>query len=296
MPQDALRSQLSESDRRLLHSLKWPHPVCPAASVDVTVVVLTRARPSQLRRALLSIANQRSIVVDVLVVVDDCAATRHALEAVPHSFGAVHDLHVLAEPRGVGERSGPGRVARLRQLAANSVSTRWLTFLDDDNVISPDHCYSLLRTVELHRSIAAHSWRSLRSSTGEPFLLDGRHPWSKDEERAAEIFRRYERAGIYRRRSSIVRDQVVPYCRELSMVDTSEWIFASSFIKDVDWCQRYTREDWIEARAEDNKLLDAIVATGEEVPATRRPTLHYYLGGYSNNPKNDGAALESWVR
>lgn len=267
-------------------------PICRA---DMTVVVLTRRRQRPLGRALCSLARQRGVALDVLVIVDDCELTVDYLVHLPPAFGAIRSLHVVHDTREPGEASGPGRVARLRQWAVGLVTSTWLTFLDDDNVVEPDHCLSLLRCAMDGDASAAHSWRSLWSHDGQPFRLDGHHPWCRDRARARDIFDRYEAAGIYRRHSHIVKDQVVPRRRHLSMVDTSEWIFDAAFLRRFDWCQDYTVDDWEDARTEDNKLLDEIVDLGHAVPSTHRPTLRYFLGGYSNDPTHEAAAQAGWL-
>ena len=267
----------------------------PKTVGDLTVVVLTRDRRDLLRRALLSISQQKSVCIDVLVMVDDCQDTRDMLDALPRRFGAVNRMLVSFERRLEHERSGPARVARLREAAIAAVETEWMAFLDDDNTVLPHHCGTLLNTARSFSTPAAHSWRSLWTQKGEPYRLDGHHPWTHDRARSQAIYRGYEKAGIYTRHSSIVRDRVTPRRRDLSMVDTSEWIFSTSFIRQFEWCQQYTRDDWLDARAEDNKLLDQIVELGKHVPSTCKATLQYFFGGYSNNPLSEAASIGSWL-
>ena len=109
------------------------------------------------------------------------------------------------------------------------------------------------------------------------------------------MFVEYEEAGIYRRHTNIVADQVVPLHRERSMVDTSEWLFSAALLRSIGFVADYSRGDWITCRTEDSKLLDRIVESGISVPSTRRPTLRYFLGGYSNNWACDGASIEGWL-
>jgi hypothetical protein len=108
------------------------------------------------------------------------------------------------------------------------------------------------------------------------------------------MFQNYQAAGIYRVNSNIVSDQVVPYRRDISMVDTSEWLFQTAFLRELGFDVEYSYNDWLMSRTEDSKLLDKIVALGISVPSTRKPTLRYYLGGYSNAWNADGAQSAGW--
>ncbi len=267
----------------------------PVAESDLTVIVLTRRRMHLLGRALRSLAAQRDMALTAIVVVDECQPSVEYLEALPSSFGAIRSLgwvHVRREP---GERSGPGRIALLRETAVSQVATSWSAFLDDDNVLETEHFPTLLQCAVHNPAPAAHSWRSLWTRDGRPYRLSGRHPWCRDPHAASRLLAQYEAAGIYRRHSHIVRDQVVPHCRSRSMVDTSEWILRTAFLIEMGFCQEYTVEDWHLGRTEDSKLLDQLVERGIPIPSTCRPTLRYYLGGYSNNPSHEAAALAGWL-
>jgi hypothetical protein len=79
------------------------------------------------------------------------------------------------------------------------------------------------------------------------------------------------------------------------MVDTSEWLFATSFLRTLEFCEEYCVDDWENGRAEDSKLLDQIVDRAIDVPCTKRATLRYALGGYSNEWRHDGARVDDWL-
>jgi hypothetical protein len=78
------------------------------------------------------------------------------------------------------------------------------------------------------------------------------------------------------------------------MVDMSEWLFETEFIREVGFVKDYNAEDRESSRAEDSKLLDEIVARHLAIPSTSKPTLRYYMGGYSNDWSSDGAQLRGW--
>jgi hypothetical protein len=71
------------------------------------------------------------------------------------------------------------------------------------------------------------------------------------------------------------------------MVDMSEWLFETGFIRSIGFEENYFSTDQETCWAEDAKLLDEIVARGLRIPSTKEPTLRYYMGGYSNNWANN---------
>jgi hypothetical protein len=152
-----------------------------------------------------------------------------------------------------------------------------------------------LRTHSGPTAPAAHSWRTLWGQNGRPFRLDGVHPWARTPALARELFDAYEAAGVYQRNSNVVRDQVVPGHRERSMVDTSEWLFKTCFARDLEFQRTYSADDWVTSRAEDSKLLDQIVLIGHDIPSTRKPTIRYFMGGYSNAQCGEGTSASEWV-
>lgn len=282
--------------KQLDYGIKRKSDLIGPEDTNVTCIVLTRQRPSLLERALSSLSIQVNVSVDLVIIIDDCYSTADKFKDF-YLTGAIQSMRVYFAERSIQESSGPNRVARLREWAISStVRTTWVAFLDDDNTVSPNHYETLLHCAQQNRSYAAHSWRSLWSPEGEPFHLIDQHPWSRNPDKARELFSQYEAAGIYQRNSHIVRDQVVPRRRELSMVDTSEWLFEITFLQQFKLNFSYTLTDWERSHTEDAKLLDQIVESGISIPSTREPTLQYFLGGYSNNPSSEGATLADWLK
>ena len=130
---------------------------------------------------------------------------------------------------------------------------------------------------------------------GTAFLLKDKHPWCRDPGLARTLFRQYRDVGIYQVGSNIVHDQVVPYRRNVSMVDMSEWVFVTEFIQGIGFAGDYCPDDWKTSRTEDSKLLDRLVEMGLKIPSTEEPTLRYNLGGYSNDWSNEAAQIEGWI-
>jgi hypothetical protein len=261
----------------------------------ITVIVVTRMRPSLLERAIRSLARQQGVQLELIVIIDDCQATASYITSTSLTNGAIETARWFYADRTAAERSGPRRLAGLRERGLVLTETRWCAFFDDDNELEPTHYSSLLECITAHRSPAAHSWRTMWTRDGRPFPLVDRHPWCRDRGEAQRLFEQYRSAGIYRPHSSVVQDQVIPNRRDHSMVDTSEWLFATEFIRAIGFEHDYSQADWLRSRCEDSKLLDEIVRRGTTVPATGRATLRYYLGGYSNTWSEEAAQIEGWV-
>lgn len=262
-------------------------------SVTLTTVIVTRDRVPLLARALRSLTLQNVSMINILVVIDDCKATTQFLESVNSNHYYPHVLKWIYCNRAPTERSGPARVASLRNLALSKIDTEFCCYLDDDNEIEPSHYTRLLECMQ-SGCYAAHSWRTLWSRTGYPFALLDKDPWCRDPEIASNLFKQYRDAGIYQANSNLICDQVVPGQRDQSMVDTSEWLFRTKFLREIGFASKYTAQDWVTTHAEDSKLLDEIVQLGIKVPSTKSPTLRYYMGGYSNEESAEGAAIEGW--
>ena len=262
--------------------------------MDITTIIVTRTRIPMLSRAWKSLAYQNT-AINVIIIIDDCPKTLNYVKGLPTSFRSIKSMFWFYLQRRTEETSGPKRLAQLREAALEYLSTPWCAYLDDDNELEPDHYSSLLICVEKKNLPVVHSWRSLWSRNGQSYNLRNIHPWCRSSIIGKKLFEQYRLAGIYKVNSNIVRDQVVPLNREISMVDMSEWLFKTDFLKKLCFAKTYSTEDWVYSRTEDSKLLDDIVKLGIKVPCNRKATLRYYLGGYSNNWKDKDVALNGWL-
>lgn len=252
------------------------------AALEISTIIITRKRVDLLNRALRSLQAQRIIKTNLLVIIDDCYITENFLKQNNFAAGAVQNARWINIKREASDKDGPSRLATLRNYALQEIKSRWCTFLDDDNEILPMHYCQLLNKILESEVPAVHSWRSLWRLNGKPFYLKNKHPWCRVTELSKKLFSQYRDAGIYRVGSNIIYDLVVPYCREKSMVDMSEWFFETEFIRGIGFVQNYNTEDLLISHTEDAKLLDIIVNMGIIIPSTKLATLKYYMGGYSN--------------
>jgi len=252
----------------------------------VTVITLTRHRPDLVVRAMRSVAAQRTNEsVRHLVLIDDCPATREAL--ADGSTGA--DIRYL--PREPGEVSGPARSSRLRNLGVRLSTDRWIAFLDDDNEWTADHLDSLLACARTTGARAVHSHIRLLNRDGSAYL-EPRWPWARDEAEAREIYQDYVRKGLLVPGSNVVGDR--PGFHD-EPPDTSSWLLERELLAEVPFAEEFSPADAESRIGEDDKLFFALRERGEPIACSRRPTLRYYLGGYSNSPTGRTDATFSWA-
>jgi glycosyltransferase involved in cell wall biosynthesis len=121
----------------------------------VTAVVPTHLRPTTLRQTLRSIAAQRGVDVEIIVVDDaDDKRTHEVASAVP-----ADRLKVIDNPGGTSAASS-------RNAGLAHASGRWVAFCDDDDLWAPDKLR--LQLDELRRSNAI--WSCTGAATVGPDL------------------------------------------------------------------------------------------------------------------------------
>jgi len=153
----------------------------------VTVLIRTKERPSYLRDALRSVANQTYRPIEVVVVEDGPATS----EAVIDEFVGASSLAVKYHPLGV---------SRGRCFAGNEAlrlaSGRFLNFLDDDDLLYPDHVESLVQALLSHnlqyKAAYSASFMVKASYTTEAILPHEFNsffnPYRKDELKTTNLF------------------------------------------------------------------------------------------------------------
>lgn len=254
----------------------------------VTVITLTRHRPHLVQRAIRSVqAQQAQEPVRHLVLVDECPRTMAALEPAGVLPAGVEVRYM---PRGPGEVSGPGRSSRLRNLGVRRSAGPWIAFLDDDNEWTADHLQTLLERARETGVRACYSEVSLLNPDGSPYL-EPRWPWAHTPAEAERLYQEYLAKGICVAGSNVIRDR--PGVFEVP-TDTSSWLLARELLLEVPFAEEFTEDDACNIVGEDDKLFWALVARGEPMVCTARPTLRYYLGGYSNNPHGKTDETFSW--
>jgi glycosyltransferase involved in cell wall biosynthesis len=243
--------------------------------LPISVLTVTR-RTATLPRCLASVTGQdHSGPIEHLIVIDDRPEVRELLENTEQRPGT----EIVYASRGPSDVDGPDRLARLRNLAVQRARHPFIAFLDDDNAWEPDHLSSLAATVIRSGADIAHTERKMFDNDGVPYVLP-EFPWSRDPLLRREIYQTYAELGIVTPGSNVFRDRLrMPY----SCVDLGEWLLPRDFLEKHPFEGTYSTDDWQTIVVEDGKLAEEIKGSGLAVESTHRPTLHYYLGGYSNN-------------
>jgi len=255
----------------------------PGAPPAITVVTLTRRRPELLSRAIKSVRAQAvSASIHHLVLIDDCPLTLQHLDQLDLDNQPRYTISYRLCRRGPTDQSGMARSARLRNLAVTLSSTEWIAILDDDNEFSADHLAMLLDTASATGARAVHSWRRVYCPDGSPFC-EPRDPWTSGQ-RAFDRFAWLAAKAVRTADSNVFRDRCDPVgvSDPVRTVDSSEWLLHRSLFDTVAFDEVYSPEDWENMIGEDDKLQRDLVAHQIAVACSERPTLKYYLGGYSN--------------
>jgi glycosyltransferase involved in cell wall biosynthesis len=240
----------------------------------ITVLTVTR-RPENLPNCIRSVRAQTYHgPIRHLLVVDDNEDCRDVArrEGVP-------DDDVLYQFRGPSETDGPARLAGLRNRAVSTAGDTWIAFLDDDNRWEASHLRSLWAAVVDIGADLAHSQRKIYEADGSPFLR-AEFPWGRDELTRRAVYAYCLVAGIMSPGSNVLRDQMG---MRFTWIDLGEWLFPPGFLQANPFGTTYDAWDWYNISVEDRDLPRAVFNSGMRVAATGQPTLHYFMGGYTNS-------------
>jgi glycosyltransferase involved in cell wall biosynthesis len=255
----------------------------------VTVVTITRNRPDRLLRAAASVAAQEGVHLQHVVVGDDCPALAGSFRAELHRrFPSLVSVNVGPVRDGRTEAYLPSRLGFLRNLGARVGTGKLIAQLDDDNVFRPDHLVTLVRALESRpEAQVAHSWRRLLTPDGQPFVpVDD--PWHPDPARRADSYAYLASLGIFEPGSPVVRDTLMVRGRVIARVDTSEFLVRRGLHERLPWPTDFSRAQQKLGFTEDLVFSHRLVKQRVEVACSERPTLDYYMGGYSNPQGGNG--------
>jgi hypothetical protein len=254
--------------------------------VTVTVVTPTRDRPAALLRAMASVAAQVGVAARHVVVGDACPRLAdpefRARLAAAHASATVLNVTPQSHPD-LPQDYLPARLAYLRNVGISEAAGPYVAHLDDDNAYRPDHLASLVAALDAHEGAeAAYSWRRLLGADGDEFVPAGEDPWHPDRAARAESYERLRRAGIFEPGSPVVRDELRAGGRIYARVDTSEYLVRRSLHDRIPFPTRFSRWQRQLGLTEDMAFSHALVKQRVVVARSERPTLDYYMGGYSN--------------
>jgi GT2 family glycosyltransferase len=177
----------------------------------------------------------------------------------------------------------PARMGRLRNLGASLDDGAFVAQLDDDNTYQPDHLASLVEVLEAEPAAgAAHSWRVLHAGDGRPYVPDGIDPWYPDPAKQRSSYDSLVRDGVFIPGSAEVRDVFKLDGRLIARVDTSEFLVRRDVMERIGFPTNFSkvrqRLEW----TEDFVFAIDLARAGVDVACSRRATLNYRMGGYSN--------------
>lgn len=274
----------------------------------ISVITLTRDRPSTLRRALSSVRTQAyEGPIEHLVVVDDDERTM--LDLVKDGLSTHHRsvVPVLvrrppeeADDRSDDPRSIYPRLARLLNIGIRQASSKWIAFLDDDNEYEPDHLSQLMALASASGSPAVHSARQMVWADGTPYL-ERLFPGPMPVEERARIYELMCARGVWERGTNVLRDRVDPGQTAfrsstvigpkdpIFLVDQNVWLLRRDLLLKTPIPELFTEEEFGNNVCPDDKLLQALCKRGVEIISNGAPTVRYYLGGVSNRAIGTGS-------
>ncbi|MDC9583297.1 glycosyltransferase [Xenorhabdus sp. PR6a] len=244
----------------------------------ISVITLTRYRPIEVRRAILSVQHQTEPAAEHIVLIDgDRRIEKSVKEFIDSS--SIERCKVHFVPRTSSDMSGPGRSAVLRNIGVQMAKNPWIAFLDDDNEWLPNHLSSLKTLAYQSDSPAVYSEVALLTAAGEPYL-EHRWPWAHTREEGEHKYRDYVTQGVLVPGSNVIHDR--PEVRDVP-VDTSAWLLNRNLLLSVPFQEKFSVDDARTLTSEDDKLFYSLLERGVRLACTSQPTLLYYLGGYSNS-------------
>lgn len=260
----------------------------------VTVVTPTKNRCDSLIRALDSVRSQAGVVVEHIVVGDDCQSlanpsfSQHLAQEYPEV--KVVNVRPQDRPEELQDYK-PARLSTLRNLGVTMGTGRYVAHLDDDNRFEEDHLTSLVQLLEASPEVpVAHSWRHLVRADGTPFLIGHTDPWFPTEQGRRESFKRLAAAGVLESGSSVVKDRLRHGTEVVARVDTSEYLIRRAFYVDHPFPVRFSRGQQLLEMTEDMAFSHLLVRLRVPVVCSERATLAYTMGGYSNIDAVDDTA------
>jgi hypothetical protein len=272
------------------------------ADTHTTVGVITMTcdaeRIPTLQRTIDSVARQHTTAeVQHFILIDNCRETLTWLnQSFPKQSQALGWR--LVQRTAEEESDNPSqRCSKLRNLGVAELDVQWICFLDDDNSWSADHLQTLLDCAERTGAPAVHSERLLFHHNGDPYLEE-RYPWVESEERGRFIYTELAARGVYERGSHRQRDRVDkaepgtsvatmadPAQEPVTFVDPNEWLLSKKLLLSIPFREDVGPPDGHTGLAEDGLFLLDLIKADTSIVSTRRATLNYYLGGFSNAKK-----------
>lgn len=264
-----------------------------------------------LRNAMATVRNQNySGPIEHLIVLDAQSQESSDTEAPsygvrPSEGGGTCDsrsVRWLPVPRQDTERGAASqerssvypRLARLFNVGVSAATAPWVSFLDDDNELEPDHFESLMECSLRNGASAVHSGRRIFWSDGEPYL-DPVFPWSADVATGIRVYSLLCARGVWIAGTNILLDQADPRATTYRnstimtdrdptfLVDQSVWLLRRDLVLRLPFPEHFSKDDIETNTCPDDKFLEVLLRNDITLYSTGRPTVRYFLGGCSNS-------------
>jgi hypothetical protein len=254
------------------------------AGADVTVVTPSAGRIALLERAMASVQGQQGVRAQHIVVGDDCPVLARPGVAARLVREYPRTMVVVRTGCAPGLSYRPARTSLARNIGIGLASGGFIAHLDDDNEYEPDHRLSLVDTLRRDGGVSvAYSWRRLLAQSGLEHDFQGLNPWLHDETTSRQFFRTQRNLGIVQEGSSVMRDIPMGLNGDSRChIDSSELLVRAAVHRTLAFRTSYTPAEMAAGLCEDRAFCLDALAKGLRFAPSRRATLRYYLGGYSN--------------
>ena len=240
---------------------------------NVTVITVTRGRPYLLKNAIESVKKQNYPgVIKHFIYIDDCKDT---LEFVKENYKDDESVDYYFYHRNEKDVSGPSLLARLRNDAVYKCKTEWFSFLDDDNLYCEDHLKNLMDFAIQQNCEAVFSNSRIFYRDETPYIKK-QWQWERDPEKGKEKWKQLETLGVVVEGSNEIHFQYG------IIIDTNVWLVKRELLLKFPISDYFSEQDWINNLAEDDKMMLGFYENNVRVLGNNKPTVKYYLGGYSN--------------
>jgi dTDP-4-amino-4,6-dideoxygalactose transaminase len=264
------------------------HRKIKSYSESISVIILTRDRKEKLINAINTVLRQNySSNIEILLIGDNCNYLDDFKDQIlPDNISIKR--HNITLDQSYENNLTVHRVATLRNIAVNITTHNCICFLDDDNLWEVNHLSSLMETLQFHQCKASYSWRKLYLNNGTPWIPTI-WPWIGSDIPQEALFTIYKKLGMVELKSNILRDQfeAVYNNRDFATIDMGAWLFKRELFDVISFKTNYSKEEENCLVTEDDQLLLDLKRLNFIVKPTKKATLKYFLGGFSNLYNNE---------
>ncbi|CAE7210056.1 unnamed protein product [Symbiodinium natans] len=231
----------------------------------VTVVTVTRDRPEFLLRAAKSVFAQepKDLFVKHVIIGVECSQLNQWRDDYFDDLANPKDCRTLvcenvSRTPASAAASISARCAALRMEAVRRhANTDFVAFLDDDNVLLPQHLTSLMSCADMAPAVdLAYSHRLMFHNDGHLFRGDF-FPWAVNDELQSNGLKVMTQGGIMVEESPVVFDTHLwdESSGYSGTVDTNEWLMRRSLLDSIPWPSDVTEREQQNGIFEDGKFL-----------------------------------------